>query len=349
MSTSSVDAGPTIFGFSQKTALLMAFNFFSSVAIVFANKFVSLRYGYNYACFVTALHFVATTIGVRICLHFKMYEVKPLNQMDVLPITVAFCCFVVFNNLSLQYNSVGFYQLMKVLTTPVVVLLQKRLYNMDVHPILLNCLVLIIAGVIIATVSDITLSAVGLFWSTAGLLATAFYQLLIADRQKALRVDALQLLHYQAPQSALIVLAMTPFLDDMLGGRVTASDPVPSTGLLFYKYSLGVYCALAFACFLAFCVNLSTFLVIGATSPVTYQVLGHFKLVLILVSGVIFLGEDSNPIRMVGMVMAFCGIVAYTEVKRIGADKIFAVVDEATSPDSSKGKEKNATVAAVKR
>jgi hypothetical protein len=32
--------------------------------------------------------------------------------------------FVVFNNLSLQYNSVGFYQLMKVLTTPVVVLLQ---------------------------------------------------------------------------------------------------------------------------------------------------------------------------------------------------------------------------------
>lgn len=323
---------PTIFGFSQHTAMLMGFNFFSAVAIVFSNKYVSLNYNYNYACFVTALHFVATTIGVRICLHFKMYEVKQLNQMDVLPITVAFCCFVVFNNLSLQYNSVGFYQLMKVLTTPVVVLLQKRLYNMDVHPILLNCLILIIVGVIIATVSDITLSAVGLFWSTAGLLATAFYQLLIADRQRALRVDALQLLHYQAPQSALVVLAMTPFLDDMLGGNVSASNPVPSTGLLFYKYSFGAYVALAFACFLAFCVNLSTFLVIGATSPVTYQVLGHFKLVLILVSGVIFLGEDSNPIRMVGMVMAFCGIVAYTEVKRIGADKIFTAVEGTATP-----------------
>lgn len=34
------------------------------------------------------------------------------------------CRFVVFNNLSLQYNTVGFYQLMKVLTTPVVVVLQ---------------------------------------------------------------------------------------------------------------------------------------------------------------------------------------------------------------------------------
>lgn len=41
-----------------------------------------------------------------------------------MPITVSFCAFVVFNNLSLQHNSVSFYQLMKILTTPAVVLLQ---------------------------------------------------------------------------------------------------------------------------------------------------------------------------------------------------------------------------------
>ena len=33
---------------------------------------------------------------------------------------------------------------------------------------------------------------------------------------------------------------------------------------------------------LAFLVNLSTFLVIGKTSPVSYQVLGHSKLVVII-------------------------------------------------------------------
>lgn len=42
----------------------------------------------------------------------------------MLPITVAFCAFVAFNNLSLQYNGVSFYQLMKILTTPAVVVIQ---------------------------------------------------------------------------------------------------------------------------------------------------------------------------------------------------------------------------------
>lgn len=37
---------------------------------------------------------------------------------------MAFCAFVAFNNLSLQYNGVSFYQLMKILTTPAVVVLQ---------------------------------------------------------------------------------------------------------------------------------------------------------------------------------------------------------------------------------
>jgi len=55
----------------------------------------------------------------------NMYKPKKLNPMDVLPITVAFCMFVVCNNLSLQYNTVGFYQLMKVLTTPVVVVRRR--------------------------------------------------------------------------------------------------------------------------------------------------------------------------------------------------------------------------------
>jgi len=113
-------------GFEPTTVSLMAFNFVSAVGIVFANKYVFHVYSYNFACFVTALHFVVTTLGGRVCLALNMYQVKTLNHMDVLPITASFCCFVVFNNLSLQHNSVGFYQLMKVLTTPVVVVLQVR-------------------------------------------------------------------------------------------------------------------------------------------------------------------------------------------------------------------------------
>ncbi len=294
-----------VMGFDSVTITLMAFNFFSAVGIVFANKYVFHVFGYNFACFVTALHFVTTSIGGRVCLALGMYEVKELKHMDVLPITVSFCAFVVFNNLSLQYNSVGFYQLMKVLTTPVVVVLQKSFYGIVVEQKLQMCLGVICFGVAIATVSDFSVNAAGTFWAVMGLVSTAFYQMLVSQRQKGLKVNALQLLHYQAPQAACVVLIMTPFLDDL-------------SGIKAYEYTTGAMMAIGLACGLAFCVNLSTFLVIGHTNPVTYQVLGHFKLVLILISGVIMFGEDSNVIRLSGMVMAFCGILAYSELKRKG-------------------------------
>ncbi|CAN0498281.1 unnamed protein product, partial [Laminaria digitata] len=50
---------------------------------------------------------------------------------QVLPITLSFCAFVAFNNLSLLHNGVSFYQLMKILTTPVVVALQLILFKVS--------------------------------------------------------------------------------------------------------------------------------------------------------------------------------------------------------------------------
>lgn len=68
--------------------------------------------------------------------------------------------FVVFNNLSLQYNSVGFYQLMKVLTTPVVVVLQNAMYGVDLPLNLKLSLVPVCIGVAMATVSDFSFNLV---------------------------------------------------------------------------------------------------------------------------------------------------------------------------------------------
>jgi hypothetical protein len=49
------------------------------------------------------------------------------------------------------------------------------------------------------------------------LLATAFYQLLVKTRQDKLGVNSFQLLHYQAPQSAVLVLLCTPLFDQVVG------------------------------------------------------------------------------------------------------------------------------------
>jgi len=72
--------------------------------------------------------------------------------------------FVVFNNLSLQYNSVGFYQLMKVLTTPVVVVLQNFMYGVDLPAQLKLALVPVCLGVALATVNDFSFNPVRPFY-----------------------------------------------------------------------------------------------------------------------------------------------------------------------------------------
>lgn len=139
-------------------------------------------------------------------------------------------------------------------------------------------------------------------WATGGLLATAFYQLLVKTRQDKLGATSFQLLHYQAPQSALLVLGCTPFFDQMTGPN----------GFLAYPFTSGAVLAISISCLLAYCVNLSTYLVIGHTSPVSYQVLGHFKLLVILTAGIFLFREDVNPLRLAGMLLAFVGVVMYT-------------------------------------
>ena len=50
-------------------------------------------------------------------------------MVKVVPLSLAFCGFVVFTNLSLQNNTVGTYQLAKALTTPTIVAIHTVFYN----------------------------------------------------------------------------------------------------------------------------------------------------------------------------------------------------------------------------
>ena len=93
----------------------MGFNFTSAVGIIFVNKVVFKEYGFHYATFLTVCHFLVTFAGLFVLTKIKYFEPKKVPIMEVIPLCLAFCGFVVFNNLSLQENSVGFYQLMKVM------------------------------------------------------------------------------------------------------------------------------------------------------------------------------------------------------------------------------------------
>lgn len=61
-------------------------------------------------------------------------------------------------------------------------------------------------------------------------------------------------------------------------------------------------------------VSLSTFLVIGATSSLTYNVVGHVKTVIILSGGCLFFGDAMPPKKLLGICLAMVGIIWYSQV-----------------------------------
>lgn len=66
------------------------------------------------------------------------------------------------------------------------------------------------------------------------------------------------------------------------------------------------------SCGIAVSVNFSTFLVIGTTSPVTYQVLGHLKTCLILSFGYVLLKDPFTLRNLAGILIAIFGMGLYS-------------------------------------
>ena len=62
--------------------------------------------------------------------------------------------------------------------------------------------------------------------------------------------------------------------------------------------------------------NFHFFTVLGWASPLTYQVLGHLKSIIILILGIIFYDVYPSVKAVFGMVLAMIGVIIYTEENR---------------------------------
>ncbi len=66
------------------------------------------------------------------------------------------------------------------------------------------------------------------------------------------------------------------------------------------------------SCMISVSVNFSTFLVLGKTSAVTYQVLGHLKTCLILALGYLVLANPFSWRNVCGILIALSGMALYS-------------------------------------
>ncbi len=139
-------------------------------------------------------------------------------------------------------------------------------------------------------------------------------------------MNALQLLVYQAPLSAMMLLVVIPFFEPVYG-KGSILDPARTFAEFVMVFVSGVN---------AFAVNLSVYWVIGKTSALTYNMVGNMKFVLTIMFGAIIFNERINQNQMVCILAILVGLTFYSyfRIKEIETDKSYklpvAIVVEET-------------------
>ncbi|XP_053321517.1 solute carrier family 35 member E3 [Spea bombifrons] len=278
-------------------------NLLSSICIVFVNKWIYVHYGFPNMS-LTLVHFVVTWLGLYICQRLGVFCPKRLPASKVLLLALSFCGFVVFTNLSLQNNTIGTYQLAKVMTTPVIIFIQSIWYKKSFSFRIQLTLVPITLGVFLNSYYDVKFNMLGMVFAALGVLVTSLYQVWVGTKQQELQVNSMQLLYYQAPLSSAMLLSVVPFF-----------EPVIGEGGIFGPWSATALVMVIFSGIIAFTVNLSIYWLIGNTSPVTYNMFGHFKFCITLLGGYILFKDPLSVNQGLGILCTLVGILAYTHFK----------------------------------
>ncbi|KAG9392368.1 Triose-phosphate Transporter family [Carpediemonas membranifera] len=287
----------------QKNAVTLSFiaaNTFSSVLIIAVNKVVFNAF--PFPTFITFLHFIFTFSGLALCAKVGLFHPKKLSMLAVLPLSLAFCGYVVLNNLSLQYNQVGFYQTMKIMVTPTVAIIEVFIYKKKLTASMWYCLGAICLGIGICTVDSIQMNPIGVIAGVSAVISTSFYQVWSGVRQKSLQASSSQLLLYQVPMSMFILLFIFPLFDSPKDIVMTGLDATSGSMLLL-------------SCCLSFAVNITIFLIIGRTNAVTYNVASHVKTVLNYCVAFIVFGDPLTWKVVVGIMLTLGGIFSYSYIK----------------------------------
>lgn len=293
-------------GESQKFQLgtvgALSLSVVSSVSIVICNKALISTLGFTFATTLTSWHLLVTFCSLHIALWMKWFEHKPFDASSVMSFGILNGISIGLLNLSLGFNSVGFYQMTKLAIIPCTVLLETLFFRKKFSRSIQFSLTILLLGVGVATVTDLQLNALGSFLSLLAVLTTCVAQIMTNTIQKKFKVSSTQLLYQSCPYQAITLFIIGPFLDGLLTNQ----------NVFAFAYTPQVLFFIVLSCLISVSVNFSTFLVIGKTSAVTYQVLGHLKTCLVLAFGYTLLRDPFSWRNILGILIAVLGMVLYS-------------------------------------
>ncbi|XP_039146261.1 nucleotide-sugar uncharacterized transporter 2 isoform X1 [Dioscorea cayenensis subsp. rotundata] len=260
------------------------------------------RVGFNFPVALSLIHYATAWLLMAILKGLSMLPASPPSKST--PFSSLFALGVVMSfstglaNISLNHNSVGFYQMAKIAVTPTIVLAEFILFRKKVSIQKVLALTVVSIGVAVATVTDLQLNFFGACVALAWIVPSAINKILWSNLQQTGNWTALALMWKTTPVTIFFLLALMPLLDP--------------AGVLLFNWNFNNTSAIFTSALFGFLLQWSGALALGATSATTHVVLGQFKTCVILLGGYLLFNSDPGTVSLCGAIAALCGMSVYT-------------------------------------
>ncbi|KAH8821630.1 hypothetical protein F5884DRAFT_657887 [Xylogone sp. PMI_703] len=284
----------------------MVVNTLATIGIVFTNKAIFSDPSLKLAQLTfAAFHFFITwlTLFTLSRPRFAFFQPRRVAVKEIFPLAIAMALNVILPNLSLAFSTVTFYQVARILLTPVVALMNYFLYAQKLPRDAVLALIPACIGVGMVSYYDSlpssnanikTTSTLGVVFAFSGIFASSLYTVWIASYHKKLQMNSMQLLFNQAPLAAFMLLYVIPFVDTF-----------PVWGDLPAQRWLMILMSGLCACV----INISQFFIIAQAGPVSSTVVGHVKTCSIVAIGWVTSGRAVGDKSVIGVLVAIGGII----------------------------------------
>ncbi|KAK4767783.1 hypothetical protein SAY87_002924 [Trapa incisa] len=224
-------------------AVAMTFNFLVSVGIILTNKSMGVQ-----SSLLPYLQQYITLIRRDGESGFQLPNLPtPFSSIFALGAVMSFATGL--SNTSLQHNSVGFYQMVKIAVTPTIVLSEFVLFRKMISCQKVLALAMVSFCVAIATVTDLEFNLSGAFIAAVWMIPSAINKILWSNLQQKGNRTALALMWKTTPITIFFLLPLIPWLDP--------------PGVLSFKWDLYNTSAVLVSALLGFLLQWSGALAVG--------------------------------------------------------------------------------------
>ncbi|KMZ66557.1 Nucleotide/sugar transporter family protein [Zostera marina] len=280
----------------------LSFNFLVSVAIILTNKLILGKVGFDYPICLTFIHYMSSLVLMAIMNAVSLLPATPPTQSTPFFYFIAIGMVTSLSNglanVSLKYNSVGFYQMAKIAVTPTIVLAEFMIFRKTVSSVKVLALSVVSIGVSVATVTDLQFHLFGFFIALAWIIPSACHKILWSNLQQRENWTALALMWRTTPITMFFLVVLMPWFDP--------------PGVLSFDWNARNTLAIVSSGLLGVLLQFSGALALGATSATSHVVLGQFKTCVVLLGGYVLLNSNPGITSLCGAVTAIAGMTVYT-------------------------------------